>query len=72
MLRILLKAFLISLILFFTGQLGRSSNARVERAHSYRARSASKRTTKLPILPLRSHLYIQQLNFSMEMASFDF
>ncbi len=32
----------------FEGQPGRSSIARVERAHSYRARSASRRTTRLP------------------------
>ena len=30
------------------GWPGRSSIARVERAHSYRARSASRRTTRLP------------------------
>ena len=34
---------------FSQGWLGRSSIARVERAHSYRARSASRRTTRLPI-----------------------
>jgi hypothetical protein len=34
----------------FQGQPGRSSIARVERAHSYRARSASRRTTRLPFL----------------------
>src|ERR1700752_3960632 len=39
----------LSLPLFhFQGQPGRSSIARVERAHSYRARSASRRTTRLP------------------------
>ena len=32
----------------FQGQPGRSSIARVERAHSYRARSASRRTARLP------------------------
>ena len=31
------------------GWAGRSSNARVERAHSDRARSASRRTTRLPL-----------------------
>ena len=33
---------------FSKGWPGRSSIARVERAHSYRARSASRRTTRLP------------------------
>src|SRR6185295_11307564 len=36
------------LIFLFTGWPGRSSIARIERAHSYRARSASRRTTRLP------------------------
>ena len=35
-------------LVHFEGQPGRSSIARVERAHSYRARSASRRTTGLP------------------------
>ena len=35
-------------LLHFQGRPGRSSIARVERAHSYRARSASRRTTRLP------------------------
>ncbi len=38
--------------IFSRGWPGRSSIARVERAHSDRARSASKRTTRLPSLPL--------------------
>jgi hypothetical protein len=37
--------------LLSTGWPGRSSNARVERAPSERARSASRRTTRLPCLP---------------------
>jgi len=36
-----------SLAYLFRGQPGRSSSARVERAHSYRAGSASMRTTRL-------------------------
>ncbi len=41
-----------SLVSLFTGRPGRSSIARVELAHSDRARSASKRTTRPPCLPL--------------------
>jgi hypothetical protein len=40
--------------LLSTGWLGRSSSARVERAPSERARSASKRTTRPPCLPFYS------------------
>ena len=43
------------LVSLLGGQPGRSSIARVERAHSYRARSASRRTTRLPSFSPHTH-----------------
>src|SRR4249920_2942643 len=40
---------LLNPLLHLNGWPARSSIARVERAHSYRARSASRRTTRLPV-----------------------
>ena len=53
---------------FFKGWPGRSSIARVERAHSYRARSASRRTTRLPF---SSHALREHRRSSTSIPSFD-